>query len=210
MTTIKATNPKIISKKVVMHGAIIVAAVILLTAAASSEVLAQGIGAASKNATTATPTTSPSQGNLSNASPFTITGSIPLRSTISGAIASKVKTTLSDAVLVAQNAVGTNTSATLAFLRSLNGYLVYDIHVRNNANNTQYAIIVDPGNGKVLYKQTLPQSSFGGAGYSNRMFGKSRMGSFFGGDDGRGFGFHGGMMGPSSGLGAKGPMTPKW
>ena len=39
-----------------MHGAIIVAAVILLTAAASSEVLAQGIGAGSKNATTATPT----------------------------------------------------------------------------------------------------------------------------------------------------------
>ncbi|MFZ0328600.1 MAG: hypothetical protein WAL66_14985, partial [Nitrososphaeraceae archaeon] len=122
MTTIKATNLKIISKKVVMHGAIIVAAVILLTAAASSEVLAQGIGAGSKNATTAA--TSPSQGNLSNASPFNITGSIPLRSTISGAIASKVKTTLSDAVLVAQKAVGSNTSSTLALLRPLNGYLV--------------------------------------------------------------------------------------
>ena len=62
---------------------------------------------------------------------------------------------------------------------------MYDIHVRNNANNTHYAIIVDPGNGKVLYKQTLPQSSFGGAGYSNGMFGKGRMGSFFGGHDGR-------------------------
>ncbi|MGC2382242.1 MAG: PepSY domain-containing protein [Nitrososphaeraceae archaeon] len=207
MTTIKATNPKIISKKVVMHGAIIVAAVILLTAAASSEVLAQGIGAGSKNATTAA--TSPSQGNLSNASPFNITGSIPLRSTISGAIASKVKTTLSDAVLVAQKAVGSNTSATLALLRPLNGYLVYDIHVRNNANNTHYAVIVDPGNGKVLYKQTLPQSSFGGAGYSDGMFGKGRMGSFFGGHDGR-FGFHGGMMMvPSSHPGAMGSMAPK-
>ena len=65
-----------------MHGAIIVATVILLTAAASSEVLAQGIGAGPKNATTptTTTTTSPNQGNLSKASPFTITGSIPLRS----------------------------------------------------------------------------------------------------------------------------------
>ena len=81
MTTIKATNPKIISKKVIMHGAIIVATVILLTAAASSEVLAEGIGAGPENATTqTTTTTSPNQGNLPKASPFTITGSIPLRS----------------------------------------------------------------------------------------------------------------------------------
>ncbi|MGB0028493.1 MAG: PepSY domain-containing protein, partial [Nitrososphaeraceae archaeon] len=141
--------------------------------------------------------------------PFNITGSIPLGSTISGAISSKVKTTLSDAALVAQKAVGSNTSATLALLRPLNGYLVYDIHVRNNANNTHYAVIVDPGNGKVLYKQTLPQSSFGGAGYSDGMFGKGRMGSFFGGHDGR-FGFHGGMMMvPSSHPGAMGSMAPK-
>jgi hypothetical protein len=88
---------------------------------------------------------------------------------------------------------------------------VYDVHVRNNANNTHYAVIVDPGNGKVLYKQTFPQSSFGGGAYSGGMFGKGRMGPFFRGDDGRGFGFRGGMMmGPSSGLGAKGSMAPGW
>jgi hypothetical protein len=112
--------------------------------------------------------------------------------------------------------VGSNTSATLAFLRQLNGYLVYDIHVRNNANNTHYAIIVDPGNGKVLYKQTMPQSSFGGGGgYSGGMLGRGRMGPFFGGDDDRGFGFRGSMMmgqqsSPSSQSSPTGPMSPGW
>ncbi len=48
-------------------------------------------------------------------------------------------TNLSDAVTIAQKAVSTNTSATSAFIRSLNGYLVYDVHVRNNSNNTTAA-----------------------------------------------------------------------
>jgi hypothetical protein len=108
-------------------GTIIVAAVSLLTATISSGVLAQGVNSTSGNATT----TSPNQvSNLPN-----ITG-IPLRSTISGALSSKVKTSLSDAIGIAQKAVGTNTSATLAFIRPLNGYLIYDVHVRNNSNNT--------------------------------------------------------------------------
>lgn len=58
------------------------------------------MGVESINATTAATTTSPSQGNLSNTSPFNITGSKPLRPAISGARSSKVKTTMSDAVLV--------------------------------------------------------------------------------------------------------------
>lgn len=82
------------------------------------------------------------------------------------------KTTLGDAVLLAQKAVSSKTSATLAFLCQLIGYLIYNIHIINNVSNTHYVIIVDPGNGKVLYKQTLPQSSFGGAGYSNGIFEK--------------------------------------
>lgn len=206
MTT-KATNPKTVGKKTLMHGAIIVAAVILLTAAVSSEVLAQGINTGSKNATTSAPTTSPNQRNLSNASAPNIAGSIPLHSTISAAISSKVRTTLSDAIVIAQKAVGSNSSATLALIRPLNGFLVYDVHVRNNANNTSYAVIVDPGNGKVLYKQAL-LSIFGGADHLG-MFGAGRMGPFFGGHDGNGFGYHDGMMGQSSRLGPMGSM-PKW
>jgi uncharacterized membrane protein YkoI len=175
------------SKKVLSYEAIVIAAV-LLTAAVDSEVLAQTTtnSTESKNATTAT--TSPNLRNLSNASPLSnITGSIPLGPTISGAIYSKVKTALSDAVTIAQKAVGSNTSATLAFIRPLNGYLVYDVHVRNNSNNTTTAVIVDAGNGKVLYKQTPPSLKFGDFAFGHPgMFGKGKMGSFFGGHGGSG------------------------
>ena len=147
------------------YGAIVISAAVLLTAAVSSEVLAQTTtnSTGSKNAATAATTAFP----LSN-----ITGSIPLGPTISGAIYSKVKTALSDAVTIAQKAVGSNTSATLAFIRPLNGYLVYDVHVRNNNNNTTSAVIVDAGNGKVLYKQTPPSLKFGDFGFGHHgMFG---------------------------------------
>lgn len=175
-----------------MYGAIVVAAAILLTATVSSAVLAQGVNTASKNATTGT-TTSPNQANnLPN-----ITGSIPLRTTISGALSSKVKTSLIDAIGIAQKSVGTNTSSTLGLLRPLNGYLVYDVHVKNNADNTIYAVIVDPGSGKVLYKQALPSLVGGGVGHFG-MFGQGKMGPWSGGHGaggyGRGFGDHGGMM----------------
>jgi uncharacterized membrane protein YkoI len=196
---------KIQSKNVLAYGAIAIAAVLLMTAAISAQVLAQTTtnSTASKNATSAATTaTSPNQ--RSNASPIVnITGSIALRSTISEAIYSKVKTNLSDAVTIAQKAVGTNTSATLAFIRPLNGYLVYDVHVRNNSNNTTTAVIVDAGNGKVLYKQSPPSLRFGDFGFGHHgMFGKGKMGPFFGGHGGSGtrggFGYNSGnmMMGP--------------
>ena len=206
------TNSKILSKNVLVYGVIVVAAVTiaLTAAAASSEVLAQGISAASKNGITAATTASPNRGSLPNAPLPNTTGSIPLGSTISGAISSKVKTTLSDAVTIAQRAIGTNTSATLAFIRPLNGYLVHDVHVRNNANNTSYAVIVDPGNGKVLYKQTLPSSLFGGGAGHTGMFGQGRTGQFFGGHGGRGFGDHGSMMiGPSPRMGPMGSIPTR-
>jgi len=178
------------SKKALSYGAIVIAAAVLLTAAVSSEVLAQTTtnSTASKNTTAGSTTASP----ITN-----ITGSIPLGSTISSALSSKVKTTLNDAITIAQKSVGSNTSATLAFIRPLNGYLVYDVHVRNNSNNTTTAVIVDAGNGKVLYKQTPPSLVFGNFGLGQRgMFGQGKMGPFSGGySAGRGFGDHGsGMM----------------
>jgi uncharacterized membrane protein YkoI len=197
MTT--TTNSRQVSKKVLMYGAILVAAVTLLTAAVSSEVLAQGNTAGSKN-TTSSPaaTTSAKQGNIPNA-PSNITGSIPIGSTIKGAISSKVKTSLSEAITTAQKAVGSNSSATLAFIRTLNGYLVYDIHIRNNSNNTPYAVIVDAGNGKVLLKQALPLSSFA-MGPPGPMVGKWRAGH-----EGGYYGHGMGMMGPRQGTGMMGP-----
>jgi uncharacterized membrane protein YkoI len=210
MTTTKRT--KLASKKLLIYGAIALAAAILLTATVSSEVLAQGVNTASKNTTTGTTTpttpTSPSQANnLPN-----ITGSIPLRTTISGALSSKVKTGLSDAIVIAQKSVGTNTSATLGLLRPLNGYLVYDIHIRNNTNNTTYAVIVDPGTGKVLYKQALPSLLDGGMGHLG-MFGPGKMGPFsgaYGGGNRGGFWEHGGMtIEPSPHMGPMGSVPPR-
>ncbi|MFL6412128.1 MAG: PepSY domain-containing protein [Nitrososphaeraceae archaeon] len=204
------TNSRIVSKNVLAYGTIFVAAILLLTAAVSSAVLAQTSSTGSKNAATAATTTSPNQRNLPNASPVNITGSIPLGSTISSAISSKVKTNLSDAVIIAQKAVGSNTSATLAFIRPLNGYLVYDVHVKNNSNNTSYAVIVDPGNGKVLYKQTPPSLVFGFGSGHHGMFGKGKMGPFFGGygGSGRGFGDHGSMMTGPRQMGPMGSSVP--
>jgi uncharacterized membrane protein YkoI len=190
------TNLKIQSKNVLAYGAIAVAAVILLTATVSAQVLAQTTtnSTASKNATSAATTAANERSNISPLA--NITGSIPLRSTISEAISSKVKTNLSDAVTIAQKAVGSNTSATLAFVRPLNGYLVYDVHVRNNSNNTTTAVIVDAGNGKVLYKQTPPSLMFGNFGFAHHgMLGQGKMGPSFGGyGAGRGFGDRGSMM----------------
>jgi|SRR5215212_4747660 len=146
------------------------------------------------------------QGSLPNSNLSNITGSIPLKTTISEAISSKVKTNLGDAVTIAQKAVGTNTSATLAFIRTLNGYLVYDVHVRNNSNNTTTAVIVDAGNGKVLYKQSPPSLTFGlgfGSGHHG-MFGKGKMGPFFGGHRGSG------MEGFSDHSGRMDSSPPRW
>ena len=201
MTNTEGTK-QVSKKRLLMYGAIVVAATILLTATVSSGVLAQGVNSPG-NATT-----SPNQvRNLPN-----ITGSIPLRSTISGALSSKVKTSLADAIGIAQKAVGPNTSATLGLLRPLNGYLVYDIHVKNNADNTTHAVIVDPGNGKILYNQPLA-SLFGGDGISHfGMFGQGKMGPWSGGygAGARWFDEHNGMMtGPSSHVGPTGSIPPR-
>jgi hypothetical protein len=121
------------------------------------------------------------------ANPINITGSIPLSSTITNALSSNVKTSLNEAVLTAQKAVGSNSSAILGFLRPLNGYLVYDLHVINNGNKTTYAVIVDPGNGKVLLKQALSSLSSAGNPF---LFGRGggEAGPFFAGHVGHGSG----------------------
>lgn len=115
------------------------------------------------------------------AHPINFTGSIPLRSTINKAISSVIKVPLIEAVSTAQKLIGSNSSATLAILRPLIGYLVYDVHVRNNSNNTSYAVIVDPGNGQVLYHQAL--TPFSMAGHPS-MFGKGGFGGFYAGHKG--------------------------
>jgi hypothetical protein len=68
--------------------------------------------------------------------PINFTGTIPIRATINKDISSVIKIPFIEAVSTAQKLIGSNSSATLAILRPLIGYLVYDVHVRNNSNNT--------------------------------------------------------------------------
>jgi hypothetical protein len=76
--------------------------------------------------------------------------------------------------------------------------------VKNNSNNTTTAVIVDAGNGKVLYKQTPPSLKFGDFGFGHHdMFGKGKMGSFFGGHGGSGYNSGNMIMGPQR----MGPMS---
>jgi hypothetical protein len=79
-----------------------------------------------------------------------ITGSIPLQSTISQALRSEIQVPMAEAITTAQNTAGGNSSVVAAFLSPLKGLLVYNIGVMS-ANNTLYKVIVDPGNGGVLF-----------------------------------------------------------
>ncbi len=113
--------------------------------------------------------------------PINFTGTVPLSSTINKAISSVIKVPLIEAVSKAQKLIGSNSSATLAILRPLIGYLVYDVHVRSNSNNTSYAVIIDPGNGQVLYHHTLIPFSMTGL---TSMFGQGVNRGFHAGHNG--------------------------
>ena len=85
-----------------------------------------------------------------------ITGSVPLVSRVTKkAISSNIKTTLNEAILLAQKTVGSNSSAISGFIRPLNDYLICDIDLINS-NNTLYRVIINPGNGKILYNHAVP------------------------------------------------------
>lgn len=82
------------------------------------------------------------------------TGSIQVSNALSQIIQSKVHTTLSDAATSAEKLVGINSHATSANLKEQRGYLVYTIWTLDG-NNNSHKVIVDPGNGKVLFAQRI-------------------------------------------------------
>jgi hypothetical protein len=82
------------------------------------------------------------------------TGSIQVSNALSQIIQSKVHTTLSDAATSAEKLVGINSHATSANLKEQRGYLVYTIWTLDG-NNNSHKVIVDPGNGKVLFAQRV-------------------------------------------------------
>ena len=78
-----------------------------------------------------------------------VTGSINLFSTISNAIETQVKVSLSEAASTAEGAVGNNSHAVAAHIGVANGYLIYCVAVLGPEMNMNM-VFVDPGNGQVL------------------------------------------------------------
>jgi hypothetical protein len=125
-----------------------------------------------------------------------VTGSINLSSTITNAIASQVKESLSQAATTAEGAVGNNSHALAAHLGEVNGYLTYCIWVLGPDMKINM-VIVDPGNGQVLSNKQIPlqhpMMSMGlGMGMGMMGPGMGMMGPGMG------------MMGPGMGMGMMG------
>jgi hypothetical protein len=78
-----------------------------------------------------------------------INGTINLEQTIFEAIGSKVNTTLTQAITTAEQSVGNNSFALVAFGGDHGGYLAYTI-LLSTPEMEFYKVIVDPGNGQVL------------------------------------------------------------
>ncbi|MGC1134922.1 MAG: hypothetical protein WA941_18985 [Nitrososphaeraceae archaeon] len=131
-----------------------------------------------------------------------VTGSINLHSTISNAIASQVKVSLSQAASTAEGAVGNNSHAVAAHIGEANGYLTYCVWVLGPDKNMNM-VIVDPGNGQVLSNRQISLQHPMMAGMHFGMMGP--------GMTGMGSGMMGpGMMGPGmTGMGSGvGMMSP--
>jgi hypothetical protein len=81
-------------------------------------------------------------------------GSIQVSNALSQMIQSKVHTTLGNAAAGAEKAVGINSHATSANLGEERGYLVYTVRIVDG-NSNSHKVIVDPGNGRVLFTQSI-------------------------------------------------------
>jgi Peptidase propeptide and YPEB domain len=81
-------------------------------------------------------------------------GSIQVSNALSQLIQSKVHTTLGNAAAGAEKAVGINSHATSANLGEERGYLVYTVRIMDG-NNNSHKVIVDAGNGRVLFTQSI-------------------------------------------------------
>jgi hypothetical protein len=84
-----------------------------------------------------------------------ITGSIILMPTMFNYAASQIKVNLSDAIASAQKQLGEKSRIVAANLGIENGYLTYTVYAIDPDMNV-HRLIIDLGNGKVLFTQQLP------------------------------------------------------
>ena len=99
-------------------------------------------------------------------SPFAnITTSIPVFPTLMKALKPEIHVSLNNAITIAMKALGSNSSAISASLKSTRGFLVYRV-IGVDANDFVHLVMVDPGNGRVVSNQL----------WSNVVIGNSIMG----------------------------------
>jgi hypothetical protein len=139
--------PKLVSKKVLIPAAMVVVAIGLTMWGLSPAIAA--VNQSINNA-------GPSFGQVPN-----ITGSINTGQTVKNFIKDSLKVSFQQASGIAAKQIANGTIIG-GHLGIVQGYLVYTFFAVNSQNHTGHMIIIDAGNGKVLYtSQGQPIGSFG-------------------------------------------------
>ncbi|MFB5599727.1 MAG: PepSY domain-containing protein [Nitrososphaeraceae archaeon] len=89
--------------------------------------------------------------------------SINVNDIVAESLKSKVTTTLSDAIGIAEANIGEGAFAKEASLETKHGYLVYKVKVSDSANE-KYKVIIDPGTGEVLKTEKVDYEHYGKMG----------------------------------------------
>jgi Peptidase propeptide and YPEB domain len=88
-----------------------------------------------------------------------LTGTIDVDKAIADAFKSKVTVNIIDAITTAQNSVGPNSTVKEVELTEAHGYLVYKMKIIGE-DMKKYKVLVDPGNGSILYQDEVTYSDY--------------------------------------------------
>ncbi len=114
------------------------------------------ISAQNMSATTAPPATNDSSQTPGKAN---LTGTIDVDKAIADAFKSKVTVNIIDAITTAQNSIGSNSTVKEVELTEAHGYLVYKMKIIGE-DMKKYKVLVDPGNGSILYQGEVTYSDY--------------------------------------------------
>ena len=114
------------------------------------------ISAQSMSATTPPPATNDSSQTPGKAN---LTGTIDVDKAIADAFKSKVTINIIDAITTAQNSVGPNSTVKEVELTEAHGFLVYKMKIIGE-DMKKYKVLVDPGNGSILYQGEVTYSDY--------------------------------------------------
>jgi len=88
-----------------------------------------------------------------------LTGTIDVDKAVAEALKSKVTINIIDAITTAQNSVGQNSTVKEVELTQAHGYLVYKMKIVGE-DMKKYKVLVDPGNGSILYQEEITYSDY--------------------------------------------------